>query len=303
MEKILLAFNDESSGMGDIISLLPYAEKFREYNNCDLYMLVKPSIPSSIFSKSYPHIKFLSDRSEDLSSFKKKVYLKYQDLTVPLQENFARQLGFQEWEYLRPKVDSYKKERPIKNKYVAIGVHATAQLKYWNHPSGKKSQPDAINWNDLCGMIRKSGYTPVVLELYENYGYNKDNFKNGIPPKANKKIGMPIEEVLNYIEHSEFFIGLSSGLSWLAHAAGKPVCIISNFTEEWNEFDLSLPDYKRITNKSVCHGCWNKINVDFSLDYEDWYWCPRHKGTNRQFECHTSITPQRVFDEIKEWLK
>ncbi len=38
------------------------------------------------------------------------------------------------------------------------------------------------------------------------------------------------------------------------------------------------------------------------VEYEDWYWCPKHKNIDRQFECHTSITPEMVYNEIKDWL-
>ena len=41
--------------------------------------------------------------------------------------------------------------------------------------------------------------------------------------------------------------------------------MIANFTEDWNEFDLNLPDYKRITNKNVCHGCWNSKGIIFDI--------------------------------------
>ena len=92
-------------------------------------------------------------------------------------------------------------------------------------------------------------------------------------------------------------------MSWVAHAMGKPVAMISNFTEDWNEFDLLTPDYIRITNKNVCHGCWNLVNKEFKFDTDDWYWCPKHQNTNRQFECHTSITSEQVFNEIKKWIK
>ena len=124
--------------------------------------------------------------------------------------------------------------------------------------------------------------------------FNKSN--------ANKKIDLSIDETINYIQHSEFFIGLSSGISWLAHAMDKKVAMISNFSEDWHEFNLSSENYKRITNKSVCNGCWNRINKDFSFDAGDWYWCPKHRDTERQFECHTSITPEMVFNEIKDWI-
>ena len=91
---------------------------------------------------------------------------------------------------------------------------------------------------------------------------------NGLPSNCIKKINTPLDETINYIYHSEFFIGLSSGMSWVAHAMGKPVAMIANFTEDWNEFDLSSSDYIRITNKSVCHGCWNKINKDIIIEVE-----------------------------------
>jgi autotransporter strand-loop-strand O-heptosyltransferase len=149
-------------------------------------------------------------------------------------------------------------------------------------------------------MIRTAGYTPVVIEKDELFGVGPE--WNGLPKKAQKKIGLDLKETINLIEHSEFFIGLSSGLSWLAHALGKPVAMISNFTEDWHEFDILTKDYKRIVNKSVCHGCWNRVGIEYEFDVNDWYWCPRHRGTSRQFECHTSITPEYVFNEIKNWL-
>lgn len=299
MKRILIEFCGLNTGMGDVISVMPYVEKFRQYHNCILYFQTRLPVIPNLYKKTYPEINFIM-RGE-IVDFDTEIVLEHKSAPIPLQRLLASQLGFPNAEYMRPKIDSFKRERPIKNKYIVIGVHSTAQAKYWNHPSGKKSQPNSQNWDDLCGMIRKAGYTPVVIEPYDTFGTHP--FMNGLPKKANKKIGMDFEEVLNYIEHAEFFIGLSSGLSWIAHAAGKPVCMISNVTEDWNEMDLDISDYKRITNKSVCHGCWNKIGLgEFVFDYDDWYWCPRQKGTTRQFECHTSITPDMVFDEIKEWI-
>jgi autotransporter strand-loop-strand O-heptosyltransferase len=152
----------------------------------------------------------------------------------------------------------------------------------------------------LCGHLRKCGYTPVVIERDETFGVPP--FRNGMPSKANKKFGLSLMESINLIYHSEFYIGISSGMSWVAHALGKKVVMISNFTEDWNEFDLSTEDYIRITNKSVCHGCWNRINLDYTFDLKDWYWCPEHKGTERQFECHKSITPEMVINQIQHLL-
>jgi autotransporter strand-loop-strand O-heptosyltransferase len=96
-----------------------------------------------------------------------------------------------------------------------------------------------------------------------------------------------MENTMNVIHHSHLFIGLSSGLSWLAWAMDKKVVMISNFTDADHEFSCI-----RITNTNVCHGCWNK--AEYRFDAGDWDWCPEHKGTDRQWECHKKIKASDV---------
>lgn len=296
MRKILVFI--ESFSIGDTVAAIPYVNKFVETNPDDtIYVRINDwLIP--FFESVYTDLKFVGRNPND--TYDNILALKY-DFNKSIQQGYAEQLGFIDAEYIRPKILIPELKRPIKNKYITIGVHSTSQLKYWNHPSGKGVQPQSPYWDELCGMIRKVGYTPVVVEQDEMFGWGQ--FKNGLPTKANKKFGQSFLESMNLIYHSEFYIGLSSGMSWVAHAMGKPVAMISNFTEDWNEFDLSLPDYIRITNKSACHGCWNKCKIQYNFDVSDWYWCPEHKDTPRQFECHTSITPEMVFNEIKQWIK
>jgi len=284
----------KSNSLGDTIGSIPCVETFISKTS-DNVIFKTNSRFNSLFTKSYPTIKFF----EEGMSYDKKIDLEY-NFNLPLQTGFANQLGFMDWEYIQPKVDIIEKPRPIKNKYVTISIHSTSQLKYWNHPLGVKSQPKSLYWDELCGLLRKNNLTPVIVERDEMFGVPP--YRNGMPSKANKKFGLSMEETMNYIQHSEFFIGLSSGLSWLAHAMNKKVAMISNFSEDWHEFDLSCKNYKRITNKSVCHGCWNVVNKEFNFDISDWYWCPKHNGTDKQFECHTSITPEMVFNEIKDWI-
>ena len=292
MKTILI--NLKSNSLGDTIGIMPCLEKFILNSSDDVYLKSNPKF-NSLFTKSYPMVKFF----EEGLNYDKTIDLVY-NFNLPLQTGFAIQLGFMDWKYIQPKVDIIEQPRPIKNKYVTISIHSTSQLKYWNHPFGLKSQPMSLYWDELCGLLRKHNLTPVIVEKDELFGIPPH--RNGMPNKANKKFGLSMEETMNYIQHSEFFIGLSSGLSWLAHAMDKKVAMISNFSEDWHEFDLSCKNYKRITNKSVCHGCWNTVNKEHSFDISDWYWCPKHKDTERQFECHTSITPQMVFEEIKNWI-
>ena len=43
-------------------------------------------------------------------------------------------------------------------------------------------------------------------------------------------------------------------------------------------------------------------NVEHTFDKIDWYWCPLHKNTDRQFECHKSISVNDVVEQINKWL-
>ena len=95
--------------------------------------------------------------------------------------------------------------------------------------------------------------------------------------------------------NAKAFIGIGSGLSWLAWTLKTPVVLISGFSEDYTEFmdceRVSPPKYK-------CSGCFNKTR----LDAGDWEWCPEHKNTNKQFECTTSITSEVVIDSINHQL-
>ena len=105
----------------------------------------------------------------------------------------------------------------------------------------------------------------------------------------------PIEDRIVDINHCEFFIGTSSGLSWIAHAVGKPVVMISGFTKPWNEFTTNV---ERIHNDNVCNGCWNT----HQFDNQNWKWCPEEKD----FECSKEISFEMVkdsIDKIHEGLK
>lgn len=285
-----------SNSMGDTIASTPYVSEYQKKHDVNvIFNINDPYI--FLLNECYENIQFVG--RNDVIEYDEKIDIDYV-FNKSIQGGYAEQLGFENPPYIRPVVSIPKLLRPIKNKYVALGVHSTCQIKYWNHPNGLISQGDSTNWNELSSILRKRGYTPVTVEKDELYGLSP--FYNGVPSKSNKQIGKSLLDAVNIINHSEFYIGLSSGMSWVAHALGKKVVMISNFTEDWNEFDLSLDDYIRITNKSVCHGCWNKVNVEHTFNKNDWYWCPLHKDTERQFECHKSITVNDVMEKIENWL-
>lgn len=287
---------ETSRALGDTIVTMPYLSKYTNESGNQVFVKLGNPNHSRLFVNSFPNVNFVDC---DILNVDQTISLDHNWLK-PIQQGFAEQLGYTNAPYIKPVVDSRKMERPIKSKYAVLSVHSTAQLKYWNHPGGNLVMRDAPNWNVLCDMLRKSGITPVVTEMHELFG--SVPYFNGLPKKAVKKIGISLEDTANYIEHAEFFIGLSSGLAWLAHGLGQRVAMIANFSEDWYEGCSEDDRFVRIANRSVCNGCWNKVGLNFEFDRSDWFWCPQHKGTNRQFECHTSITPEQVFESIKKWI-
>ena len=93
--------------------------------------------------------------------------------------------------------------------------------------------------------------------------------------------------------HAEFFIGLSSGLAWVADAVDCPVVMIAGFTQDWHEFYTPY----RVANRFVCNGCFNDIRVFYLFDN-----CPYHKDTPRALECQKKISPLMVINAIKRLI-
>jgi autotransporter strand-loop-strand O-heptosyltransferase len=105
----------------------------------------------------------------------------------------------------------------------------------------------------------------------------------------------PLEEVLRHLQHAALFIGVGSGLAWLAWAAGCPTCLVSGFSLPYTE----MADCIRISPPpGVCTGCFNR----HPLDAGDWSWCPEHRDTPRMFECTRAITGAQVIAAIRERL-
>lgn len=286
-----------SYSMGDIIACLPVIEEYRKLTNNETVVKLNPKLVELVRT-SYPNLIF-DNQAVDNASEVKEIRYHFGNVNKPLQTGFAHELGFLEWNYIRPHLNPPTTPPEIPGKYVTFGLHSTAQAKYWNNSLGRTSQHLSPNWDRLGKLLKKDGYKPIIVDKYESFGAIP--YFNNNPKSLKSKINFSFDKVVNFLYYSEFFVGISSGLSWVAHALGKPVVMISNFTEDWNEFSLQESDYLRITNKDVCHGCWNKISKDQPFDALDWYWCPQHKGTKREFECTKSIKPDYVYQEIKKW--
>jgi autotransporter strand-loop-strand O-heptosyltransferase len=281
----IVRINLESRALGDTIGCMPYVEEFRKIHGChvqcatfhnnlfeDVYNdihFLKPGV-NSVCDASYNVTIFESDRNDD---GKNMGNLNPNDpYKIPVQRIITDILGL-EYKELKSKVNvTYReKVRYIKEKYVCISEFSTAKAKLWNNPNG---------WQELVDYLNSVGYKVVAISK------EPTKLKNVIDETGD----FPIEYRINNLLHCEFFIGVSSGLAWLAWALGKKVVMISGFTKPFNEFKCV-----RIHNENVCNGCIH----DHLFNIYDYEWCPIHKGTENEFICTKSITSEMVIEKIK----
>jgi autotransporter strand-loop-strand O-heptosyltransferase len=286
-KKVYIAIDSKS--LGDTIAWIPYLEEFRKKHDCEL---VTSTFYNYMFKEAYPSINFVEPGSvvHNLYAMYSLGWFYNMDKepelpnTIPLQKTATNILGLKFIE-IKPNISFNNKNviydkfnKPITDKYVTIATKSTAGLKLWNNQTG---------WLEVVKFLKDNGYRVINVS------------SEGCDIEGVEELNdYSIPNTINVINKSEFFIGLSSGLSWLSWAIGKHVIMISNFTEKDHEFTTNC---SRIINETVCNGCWN--NPKFTFDKGDWNWCPINKGTEKHFECHKSITGEMVINQIKKLLK
>ena len=279
--------------IGDSIAWFSYVERFQKKHNCRITCVMNQRM-IDIFSSQYPEIKFLIpeeiDRGETpYATYYLGLFLQDDDFNfcpedyrhAGLLKIAAAILGV-DTEEIPPRVD-LTAERVIRERYVCISVMASSQPKFWNNPFG---------WNSVVKFLLESGYRVLCIDKLPVTGDGL--IWNHIPRGAEDFTGeLPLQQRIDLIKYADFFIGVSSGLSWLAWCCQKNIVMISGFTHPCNEFFTPY----RVINKHVCNSCWNDMRIEF--DMTDNLCCPRHKGTPEHFECTKMISPEKVIETIK----
>jgi autotransporter strand-loop-strand O-heptosyltransferase len=165
------------------------------------------------------------------------------------------------------------KERTVEKNKVTIAPESLKIIARWDVTNG---------WQDVVDYLRKESIDVYNVSYEDLVNLNEVINYNGFDD---------INVAIDHIVSSRFFIGLSSGLAWLAWAYEVPVVMIAGFTKEQNEFDCY-----RVNSKIGCSGCFNIFTEVKSS-------CPIFYGTPRENECHRLITPLMVIEKVKEALK
>ncbi len=282
-------------GLGDAIAWFSYMERFQQKHQCNLTCVVADWF-SAIVRKQYPQIRF-EPKQEGKTYDSYATYdiglgaigdFDFQPIDhryVGLHRTVARILDVGD-EEIPPRFD-LSAPRKIKEKYVCIAVQATGLAKLWNNP---------IGWDTVVDFLLSKGYRVLCIDKERFTGLG--GTYNRKPEKAEDFTGnRPLQERIDLIKDADFFIGLSSGLSWLAWGCKVPVVLISGFTNPINEFHTPY----RVFNRNVCNSCWNDMTIKYELSN---YWtCPRLGDKNNRFECSAMITPEKVIETIAPLVK
>ena len=278
--------------LGDSLGWFPYAAKFQKAHGCRLTCVIADRmIP--LFQDAYPELNLIGETEVEPGRYyatyniglffddEARIFQPCDFRLVGLHRTAGYILGVDPTEE-PPKLVVKDNTRPILEPYVCIAAQSSTQCKYWNNPNG---------WHEVVKFLKEQGYRVICIDQKPAHGTGI--VWNQIHGAEDETGDRPLDERIRWLRHSAFFIGLSSGLAWLAWACRTPVVMISGFTHPVNEFDTPY----RVVNYHACNSCWNDVRVRF--DHKDFLWCPRHANTPRQFECTRLITAEQVKATIR----
>jgi autotransporter strand-loop-strand O-heptosyltransferase len=294
-KKIMLRMH--ALALGDSLAWVPVIDAFRQQHSCEV-SLPLPAHLQPLFRDGYPDLNFATKAELDhesstyyatyyiglLKPFSERDHQPTDPRISNMQDMIAYLLGVPCQER-KPNVVIADKTRTIAERYVCIATQSTAQCKYWNNPRG---------WPTLIEHLKTLGYRVLCIDRDKQYG-NAD-YMNLMPEGAEDFTGnRPLQERMSLLHHADFFIGLGSGLSWLAWAADTPVVMISGFSHPSTEFRTPY----RVINFHGCNSCFNDMTTEF--DAQNFAWCPRRSDKPQPFQCTAVITPEfvmRVVDKL-----
>lgn len=274
-KQVLVSF--ESSAMGDTIAWIPYVEEFRKQHNCKVLV---STFWNELFKEEYPNLTFVKPGTivhnlyaayiigcfdDDTNNYKNKENWR----KSTLQKIASDSLGM-EYKEIRTKIQKSNQERPIPEKYVCISERATQWAKEWRYPNG---------WQELVDYLNSINYKVMVISK------EPTSLKNII-----NQTGQTIQQTINNLYHSEFYVGLPHGPSWLAWGLNKPVFMIGGYSINC---EFVSGNTRILPPEGTCTSCFHDTTLLFNRSLEACVWY-------KDYECNKKVTTQMVIDTIKK---
>lgn len=229
----------DGHALGDNIAWIPYVEQFREKHNCTV---ICSTFKNNLFKNIYKNILFVEPNT-NIDNVYAQYYIgasydgniKYSPVSADktsLQFVATSILNLPPVE-LRPQLENQLIKTNYRKKYVCISEYASDQKKSWKYDGG---------WQIVVNYLNHLGYDVVVISK------EKTNLNNVIDLTGNYSL----LDRAQTLHNAEFFIGLSSGLSWLSWSVNTHVFLISDVTQMDHEFKTNItrisanPDLKEV---------------------------------------------------------
>lgn len=229
-----------TTALGDTLAWVPCVQRWIELNNPSRLYLVTSH--NYLFDKSKYSDKIVwCDTIEDVKALNPIIYVQYvlgipreHELSNNIRMNHANPVSWKDSNMIdtinytfglepihrKPHLQELPKERLIPEPYISVCLEGSQFLKYIQSP---------LELSKFMEYIKSLGIRPILVG-------NKTN----IIPWMESGIANDITQAMRLIRDSEFFIGFSSGLAWVANAYNKPVLMITNFTLPGYEFQDNI---------------------------------------------------------------
>ena len=250
----------DAYALGDNIAWMPYVEAFRIKHGCTVLC---STFYNDLFSEIYPNILF-TPINTNIDNVYSQYYIgasndgntKYSPISVdenPLQKVATEILGL---DYLesRPQLEKQFKHLKYNKKYVCLSEHASHIKKTWRHEGG---------WQEVVDWLILEGYEVVVISK------EPTELKHIIDLTGD----FPLKKRAQTLLDADFFLGVSSGLSWLSWGVNSHVVMVSDCTQITHEFKNNI----------------TRISANETLRSVD-------------FDAPSITQPQTVIDSIKSYL-
>ncbi len=237
--------------LGDTIAWIPYVEKFRRKHNCKV---ICSTFHNDILIKAYPNIMF-SKPNTIIENVYAQYYIGasndgnmcYSPIRVndnPLQKVATSILGL-EFKEIRPDLRSQYTHisRRIEGDYVCISEYGSDIKKHWRALNG---------WQMVVDGLNTMGYKVVVIS-------KEPSQLNGVIHMTGN---LPLKDRMIDLMYAKFFIGVSSGLSWLSWSMGVHTIMISDVTPNWHEFQSGITRLNANVLESVNYNADNETEPE-----------------------------------------
>jgi len=209
----------DGHALGDNVAWMPYVEQFRQIHNCKV---ICSTFWNELFIDSYKEILFVKPNTKIHNVYAQyyigahkphnQFYCPVDVDRSALYHVASHTLGLGD-QFIKCKIDHTKVTKDPK--LICLSEFASSDIKTWKG-----------DWQRVINSVTSLGFTVMSISK------ERTSLTNVIDCTGD----FAIEDRVAQLARSSYFIGCSSGLSWLSNSLDNVVFLISDFTPPYHEF-------------------------------------------------------------------